>query len=97
MEGSTRETGISHIYGGSMYISSSEAPIIARVLKIAEENPDEVRIIKTPEENDGCIYAKMPFTYMKLTAPRHINLSEEERRIRSERLKACRFRKETEK
>ena len=93
----TRETGIDHIYGGSMYVSSSEAPVIARVLKIKENNPEEVTIIKMPEENDGCIYAKMPFSYMKLSAPKRIQLSDEERRIRSERLKAHRFQKSPEK
>ncbi len=87
------ETGISHVHGGQMYISSSEAQVIAHILKIAEEHPDDVHILKRPEENDGCVYARMPFGFLKIKPPKHMNLSEEERRIRSERLRQHRFQK----
>ena len=91
MSDSCCETGISHVYGGQAYVSSSETTIINRILKLKEENPDDVHIIRMPEDNDGCIYVRMPFSFVKLAGPRHLNLTDEERALRAQRLRNVRI------
>ena len=51
-----------------MFFSSTERCWHTKIMKLAKDHPDEVTIIKTPEENDGCIYAKMPVCYLRLQA-----------------------------
>lgn len=52
------------------YFSSSERRWINKIHKLKEKHPDEVEIIREAEDNDGCIYAKVPSTWMKLSPPR---------------------------
>ena len=37
------------------------------IRKMQANKPDEVTIISQPEENEGCIYAKIPVSYLKIT------------------------------
>ena len=65
------------------YFSSDERKWIAKVRKLKEQRPDEVQIIREPEENDGCIYCTLPADWFKLTATRII--SDEQRELLRER------------
>lgn len=89
MEG-TYETGVSHIRGECMYISSSELAVVTQIKRLAAEFPEDVLIMAYPEANNGCIYAKMPFSFMRISGPRKRELSEEERALRAERLAKAR-------
>jgi len=68
-----------------MFFSSTEKMWHNRILKLAKANPDEVHIIKRPEENDGVIYAKMPVSYLKIQPKRKVEMTEEEKAALRER------------
>ena len=72
------------------YVSSDERKWINRIHKLQEERPDDVRILKEPKDNDGCIYAVIPFSYVRLVAPQKRTLTEEEKAARVAALNAWR-------
>lgn len=73
-------------YTGEMaFFSSDERRWITKIRKLAEQNPDEVTIIRQPEENDGCIYAKLPSSYLKIQP-------KIKRQLTDEQILACRER-----
>lgn len=53
------------------WFSSDERKWIFRIRKLKEEHPDEVTIIRQPEENDGCIYCKVPAEWFRI-APKKV-------------------------
>lgn len=57
------------------YFSSDERRWINKVRKLKEKFPDQVRIIREPEDNDGCIYCSLPSAWLKVM-PKRV-LSEE--------------------
>lgn len=74
-----------------MFFSSTEHVWHSRILKLKEEHPDEVTIIKLPEENDGVIYAKMPVKWLKIVPKKEgRKLTDEQRAIAAERLRRAR-------
>ena len=80
--------------GGDGYFSSTEGKFIRRVMQLKEQYPDQVDIISKPEENGGCVYVKMPRSWLKIAPPRKIELSDEEVAKRRERLIVARQRKD---
>ena len=52
------------------FFSSDERKWHTKIRKLAAERPDEVTIIKQPEDNDGCIYAKLPASWIKIVPPK---------------------------
>ena len=60
------------------------------IREMKAEHPEEVEIIF---EDDGGIMAKMPKGCLKLSWPRKVNMSEEDRKIAGERLKKAREKK----
>ncbi len=87
------ETAINYTTLDTAYISSDEPRWRNRILKLAEEHPDEVVIIRRPEENDSCIYAKVPVKWIRINPPRQI--SPEAREAGAERL--ARYREQQKK
>lgn len=79
---------------GRMYVSSDEKKFINRILRLKENYPDDVEIIKLPEENDGCVYATVPIKWLKLSPPRVNNMTESQRQEIAERLASYRKKKE---
>ena len=73
-----------------MYVSSDQKRIINRIRKYKEQYPDAVRIIRDPEQNDGCIYATVPAEWLKIVPPRAVNMTDEQKAELAERLKAYR-------
>ena len=67
------------------YFSSDERKFIAKVRKLKEQYPDKVRIIKEPEDNDGCIYCELPTSWLKIQ-PKRV-LTDEKRAELSARAK----------
>ena len=68
------------------YFSSDERKFITKVRKLKEKYPEQVRIIKEPEDNDGCIYCELPVAWFTVRVPKKMNLTEEQRKKISERL-----------
>ncbi len=69
-----------------LWVSSDDPKWKGRLLKLAEEHKDEVEIIRRPEENDGCLYMKCPSTWLKISPPRKLDLTDEQRAERRARL-----------
>ena len=57
-----------------------------RVLRLAEEYPDEVEIRREPDENGGFLVAKIPAKWVKITPPRRLELTDEQKEALAERL-----------
>ena len=82
----TIETSCSYTDKEKMYVSSDEKKIINRLLKYHQERPDEVTILKMPEENDGCLYCVVPPSWLKISPPKKYNWTEEQRQAAADRL-----------
>lgn len=74
----------------TMFFSSDERKWINKIRSLAEQNPDAVTILKQPEQNHGSIYAKLPAEYLKISAPRACNLTDEQKAQLAERLRNAR-------
>ena len=72
------------------YFSSDERKFIAKVRKLKEQYPDKVRIIKEPEDNDGCIYCELPVEWFTIRVPVKRVLTDEQRAELSDRMKRMR-------
>ena len=60
--------------------------MITRMMKQIAEHPDETEIIKRPEENDGCLYCKVPSTWLKIAPPVKREMSDEQKAAASQRM-----------
>jgi hypothetical protein len=65
---------------------SSEIKWINKILKLAEQYPDEVEIQVLPENNQGMILAHIPKRWFKIAPPRKSNMTEEQREAMAKRL-----------
>ena len=74
----------------TMYVSSDQLRVINRIRKLSEQHPEDVTILRQPEQNDGCIYATMPSAWFKISPPRTVELSEERKAELAERLRTAR-------
>ena len=65
----------------------SSRRFINRIKKYKEKYPDDVDLI---ENSDGSIFGHLPITWIKISPPRKVNLTDEQRRERAERLRNAR-------
>ena len=77
----------------TMFLSTDERRLINRILRFRESRPNDVEIIKMPEENDGCLYCKLPAKWLKITPPSVRVLTDDQRAKSAERLKKAREKK----
>lgn len=75
------------------FFSSDERKWITQIHKLKAKYPDMIEIIREPEQNDGCIYAKLPPKFLKVEGPRACNQTEEQRLAVGARLTAARMQK----
>ena len=80
------ETCINYCSTECAYVSSDERHWITTVRKLKEKYPEDVRIIREPKDNDGCIYATVPVKWIKITRPKKMNLTDEQREKIAQRL-----------
>ena len=66
---------------------SGERKLINKILKLAEERPDEVKIICMPEDNDGHLLAHIPKNWLKISPPAKRSFTEEQRAAAAERMR----------
>lgn len=57
----------------------------SKLLRLAEQNPDEVKIMA--ENEDGSLFAHVPVNYIKISPPRKV--SEEQKKLRVNGLRKC--------
>ena len=69
------------------FFSSDERRFVNKVRRLKEQYPDQVRIIKEPEDNDGCIYCEMPSEWFTVRVPKKMNFTDEQKREMSERMR----------
>lgn len=81
------ETCINYCTTECAYVSSDERHWITRVRKLAEENPEQVRILAEPQNNDGCIYATVPVKWVRINPTKKRVLTEEQKKELSDRMK----------
>ena len=70
--------------------SSSEKKWINKILKLHEKHPNEIQIVHYPEDNYGTIYAHIPKNWFKISPPRQVNYTDEQRAAMAERLSSAR-------
>lgn len=81
------ETCFNYCDPNTAFFSSDERKWINKIRKLKEQHPDDIVILAEPETNDGCIYCKLPTSWLKIAPKREgRQLSEEERQIAAERL-----------
>ena len=81
------ETCANYVVGEDLFFSSDEKKWIKQILRIAREHPEEVTIIAHPENNDGCIYVRMPANYLRIKPKSRRRVSDEERLMLTERMR----------
>lgn len=65
--------------------SSTDPVWIRKILKLAKKYPNDVEIVDYREKESICVH--IPKTWFKVTPPRSVNLTEEQRAAASERAK----------
>ena len=79
------ETSMSYT-GKQLYVSSDERKWINKIHKLREQYPSVVTILAEPEDNDGCIYARINDTsWLKLSPKRQ--MSEESKAAAAARMR----------
>ncbi|MBR2824582.1 MAG: hypothetical protein IKE24_12970 [Clostridia bacterium] len=82
------ETCFNWVDDGLCFASSDDRHWIAVIRRAARDNPEDVTILAEPQDNDGCIYAKMPTNYIHVYKPRKkVDLTDEQRAEVVDRLK----------
>ena len=79
-----------------MYISTDERWLINRLLRFKEQRPNDVEIIRMPEENDGCLYCTVPADWLKVTPPAKREFTEEQKAAAAERMANARMNRKKE-
>ena len=69
---------------------SSEQKWINKILKLKAAHPDDVEILYMPENNQGAILAHIPKKWLKISPPRQVNYTDEQKAAMAERLAAAR-------
>jgi len=83
------ETVLEHDAGNDWFgVSTGETKWRNRLAKLAEQYPDEVKCIV--KNDDGSVYYHVPESFVTVRKPKQMNLTEEEKAIRAERLRAGR-------
>lgn len=72
------------------FFSSDERKFITKVRRLKEKYPEQVRIIKEPEDNDGCIYCELPVEWFSIRPPIKKVLTDEQKQEIAERLASAR-------
>ena len=83
------ETCINWCEPGWAYVSTDERKRINKLMKLAQENPDECVVMKQPEDNGGFIYAKIPQKWVRIRKPVTRELTDEQREELAVRMRAA--------
>lgn len=81
------ETSIDYVDYDKAVVSTDEPKWHRRIRAYKEQYPDDVRIKREPETNDGNMVAEVPVKWVRIKPPRRDNLSDEEKAVRAERLR----------
>lgn len=73
--------------------TSSETKWINKIIKLQQANPSDVKIEYYPEDNHGVLIAHIPKSWLKISPPRQVNYTEEQKAAAAERMAAARMSK----
>lgn len=90
-----KETAVGYLSSDSYAVlSSNEQKWINKIIKLRESHPDEVEIKYLPEDNNGMMLVHIPKSWLKVSPPRQVNYTDEQRAALAERMsKVARNRK----
>lgn len=84
------ETDINYTDHDRAVVSTDEPKLHRRIREYMAEYPDQVTIKYEPETNDGNMIAHVPVSWVNLRPPRRLELTDEQRVERAERLRNSR-------
>lgn len=70
------------------FFSANEKRHVKNILRLAEQYPDEVTVKILPEKNGGHILAWIPKRWIRISPPRKLDLTNEQRAAISDRMRA---------
>lgn len=73
--------------------ASAERKWINKILKLQESHPNDVVVRHHPDNNDGIIVADIPKSWLKISPPRNVNYTDEQRAALAERMANIRMSK----
>lgn len=86
------ETSIDYIDYDKAIVSTDEPKWHRRIRAYRQQYPDQVRIKYEPETNDGNMVAEVPVKWIQIRPPRALNLTDEQRVERAEKMRNLRAR-----
>lgn len=81
------ETYYEYLDGGVAWVSTTERKLIRKFYKLADKYPDKVFVLRRPEINDGMLYGKFPTAFLKLSPPKSLDWTPEQRQAQIDRMK----------
>ena len=84
------ETCLNYCDKENAFFSTDEKRLINKIRRFKQRHPDEVTILAEPENNDGCIYVKLPVAVFRLQWPTKCEMTEEQLQASAERLAEAR-------
>lgn len=73
--------------------STSEPKWIRKITALSKTHPEEVQITHYPTENNEVLDARIPKSWFKISPPKKMSLTEEQRAAAAERLSKARNKK----
>lgn len=89
------ETCFNYTEVNNAFFSSNEKRWITQIHRLKQKFPDEVEIIREPEDNDGTIYARLPARALRLSLTKRAGKPISPEQL--ERMAQAKLRKQTEK
>ena len=82
-----RETSFEYTDGDKYAtVSSSETKWINKIVKMHEQYPDDIEIVCSADDNYGMIMAHVPKSWLKISPPKKINLTDEQKAAMKEQI-----------
>lgn len=72
---------------------TSEPKWIRKITELAQSHPEEVQITIHPEKNSGMLCAHLPKSWFRISPPKKMTLTDEQRAAAAERLSKARKKK----
>jgi len=86
------ETAVEYLStDATLWFTSNEKKWITKIMRLKESHPELVEILREPSENGGYLYARLPKDWLRVAPPRSLSLTDEERRVRAERMRDARM------
>lgn len=89
------ETACNYI-DSTMFVSTDENKWKRKIETWAKEYPDQCKITTRPEDNDGCMCAKMPASWFRMRPPIKRKLTDEQKEEMVEKMRLGKIKQKPE-